>query len=172
MPGGHVLAAVVADALDDRDGARVANREALTCRACAEELAARRAVERGVADETRIAGVAGRRRDHDPAAAHRLADVVVRLADEIELDARGEKGAEALARRSPRSARGRDRRAPPSPRRFAIAPASRAPTARSPFVIRCRGSMSAGSSTAALALRVEEAPSRSPVPVGPRPRVA
>ena len=47
-----------------------------------------------------LAGIAGGRRDHDPAAAHRLADVVVRLADEIELDPGREEGAEALAGRA------------------------------------------------------------------------
>src|SRR5439155_9120978 len=62
-----------------------------------EELAAGRAVENGVAEEDGVAGVADRRPDDDPAAAHRLADVVVRLPRQLELDARGEERAEALA---------------------------------------------------------------------------
>ena len=47
----HVLAGVVADALDDRDRARVADGEALAGAAGAEELAAGRAVENGVAEQ-------------------------------------------------------------------------------------------------------------------------
>ena len=53
---GHVLAAVVADALDDGVGARVAHREALA-REAAEERAPRgRAVEDGVADDHVLLG--------------------------------------------------------------------------------------------------------------------
>src|SRR5207244_8593882 len=48
----------------------------------------------------RLADVVRRRQDHDAAAAHALADAVVRLADELELDACAEKRAEALPRRS------------------------------------------------------------------------
>ena len=93
---GHVLARVVADPLDDRDRAGVADGEPLARRAGAEELAAGRAVEHRVPDEARLARIARGRRDHDPAARHRLADVVVRLADELQLDTRGEERAEAL----------------------------------------------------------------------------
>ena len=92
----HVLAGVVADALDDRDRAGVPHREALARGARAEELTAGRPVEHGVADEARVARVLGRRGDDDPPAGHRLPDVVVRLADEAELDSRREEGAEAL----------------------------------------------------------------------------
>src|SRR5438270_9006424 len=92
----HVLAGVVADALDDRDRARVANGEALAGTAGAVELAARGAVEDGVADEHRLALVAVGRPDRDTAAAHRLADVVVRLARELERDSVAEERAEAL----------------------------------------------------------------------------
>src|SRR3954454_23924761 len=49
-PAGHVLAAVVADLLDDGDRARVAHAEALAADAAEERLAARGAVERDVAD--------------------------------------------------------------------------------------------------------------------------
>ena len=81
----------------DGHRAGVANGEALARGACAVELSTRRAVQRRVADEARIAGVVGRRGDHDAAAAHRLADAVVRLADEVELDPGGEERAEALS---------------------------------------------------------------------------
>src|SRR6478736_4763214 len=97
---GHVLAPVVADALNDRKCARVAHGEPLAGRAGAEELAAGRAVEHGIAEEARIADVARRGRDDDTAAGHRLPDVVVRLADEPEVDAGREERAEALARRA------------------------------------------------------------------------
>src|SRR4029077_729061 len=43
-----------------------------------------------------IAGVVSGRADDDAAAAHALADIVVRFADELELDAGGEEGPEAL----------------------------------------------------------------------------
>src|SRR3954469_3708635 len=46
-PAGHVLAAVVADALDDGIGTRVAHREALAGAAAEERAAGRRAVEHG-----------------------------------------------------------------------------------------------------------------------------
>src|SRR5581483_4771952 len=114
----HVLAAVVADPLDDRVRARVPHREPLARATGAEELAAGRAVQNGVPDQHGVAGVALGRADRDPAAAHPLADVVVRLADQVELDARGEERPEALPRRAreahPDPARRRvDAEAPP-----------------------------------------------------------
>src|SRR5437763_1467643 len=75
---GHVLARVVAGAFDDGRRARVPNGEALAGTACAEELAACRAVEHRVAEQDRITGIVGRRNDDDPPAAHSLADIVVR----------------------------------------------------------------------------------------------
>ena len=48
---GHVLAAVIADAFDDRRRAAVAHGEALARDAAEERLAAGRAVERDVADD-------------------------------------------------------------------------------------------------------------------------
>ena len=48
---GHVFAAVVADAFDDRDGAGIADREALAGDAGEVALALDRAVEHGVADD-------------------------------------------------------------------------------------------------------------------------
>ena len=88
---------VVADALDDRDGARVPHAESLPGGAGAEQLASGCPVEHGVAHQAGIAGVGRRGRDHDPAAAHRLPDVVVRLPLERELDAGDEEGTEALS---------------------------------------------------------------------------
>ena len=51
---GHVFAAMVADALDDRDGARVAHGEALAGDAAEVALALDGAVEHGVADDDRL----------------------------------------------------------------------------------------------------------------------
>ena len=71
-PAGHVLAAVVADALDDGVGAAVAHGEALAGDAAEEGLAAGRAVERDVADDDVVLGherrrpSAGRRRRGRP----------------------------------------------------------------------------------------------------------
>ena len=59
---GHVLAAVVADALDDGAGARVAHREALAREAAEERPAGGRAVEHGVADDRRSPRRRSRRR--------------------------------------------------------------------------------------------------------------
>src|SRR5262249_18384691 len=94
---GHVLTGVIADPFDDGDGARVADTEPLPCGAGDVELASGRAVEHGVPGQAWLTGVAHGWRDCDPAAAHRLADVVVGVPHERKLDARGEEGAEALA---------------------------------------------------------------------------
>ena len=59
---GHVLAAVVADALDDRGGARVAHAEALADDAAEEDLAAGRAVPDHVAGDDLVLGDERRRR--------------------------------------------------------------------------------------------------------------
>ena len=53
---GHVFAAVVARALDDRDGAGVADREALAGDAAEVAFARDRAVEHRVADDDRALG--------------------------------------------------------------------------------------------------------------------
>src|ERR687892_458442 len=63
------------------------------------DLAARRPVEDGVSKEDGVARVVSRGAHDDAAAAHPLADVVVGLARERELDPSGEEGAEALAGR-------------------------------------------------------------------------
>ena len=98
----HVLAAVVADALDDGRRARVAHGEALAGEPAEERLAGGGPVEHGVADHDallgREAGVVGRAHA-ERAAREALADVVVRVADERELDAGREPGAERLPRR-------------------------------------------------------------------------
>ena len=56
MAAGHVLAAVIADTLDDRGGAAVADGEALARDAANEGFAAGRAVERHVADDDVVFG--------------------------------------------------------------------------------------------------------------------
>src|SRR6266540_1823654 len=96
----HVLARVATDAFNDRGCTRVANGEALARRACEKELAAGRPVENRVAGEAWITRIVGRRPDHDAASAQALADVIVGLAVEDELDARRQEGAEALSCRS------------------------------------------------------------------------
>mmetsp|Transcript_9151 Transcript_9151/g.30124 ORF Transcript_9151/g.30124 Transcript_9151/m.30124 type:complete len:751 (-) Transcript_9151:185-2437(-) len=84
----HVLAAVVAGALDDRLGEGVAHGEALAGAAVDKEAPARGTVEAGVADEGGVGGGEGglgRRRDGDLPPRHALADVVVRLSHERHL---------------------------------------------------------------------------------------
>ena len=60
---GHVLAAVIADAFDHRARAAVAHGEPLAGQAAQIGLAARRAVERDVADDDVLLGHEGRARD-------------------------------------------------------------------------------------------------------------
>src|SRR6185436_12085285 len=98
---GHVFAAMVARAFHHRDGAGIAHREALARDPAEIALAFDRAVQHGVADDDRLlrhdARVA-RRVDHDAPARKTLADIIVRLAFELEGDAAREPGAEALPR--------------------------------------------------------------------------
>src|SRR3954452_24674809 len=96
----HVLAAVGADSLDDGDRSGVPDREPLARAPGAVELAARRAVQDGVPEQVRRSDRVRRRDDDDAPAAHALADAVVRLALQIELDAGREECAEALAGRA------------------------------------------------------------------------
>ena len=101
---GHVLAAVVADALDDGVRAGVAHGEALAREAAEERAALGRAVEDGVADDHVLLGGEGRalgRAHGDHAAGEALAGVVVRVAPERQLDA----GREPRAERSGRPSR-------------------------------------------------------------------
>ncbi len=96
---GHVLAAMVAGAFHHRGGAGVAHAEALAGAARAVELAARGAVEAGVAHDRRVArdvARGDRRVQHQLAAGHALADVIVGIALEHELEAAGIPGPEAL----------------------------------------------------------------------------
>ena len=102
---GHVLAAVVADALDHGDGPGVAHAEALAHHAPDEDLAAGGAVEDDVAGDDVLLGHerrggVGRRAQDEPAAREALADVVVGVALEAQGDAAGQEGAEALAGRA------------------------------------------------------------------------
>src|SRR5205814_723100 len=84
---GHVFAAVIAGALDHRDRAGIAHREALAGDAAEIAFALDRAVEDGVADDDRFlrhdAGVRGRA-DDDAATRKPLADIVVRVAFQLE----------------------------------------------------------------------------------------
>ncbi len=80
---GHVLAAVIARAFDDRQRAGVAHREAFARAAGGKQLATGGAVQAGVAQDRRIARLEARparRTHHQPATGHALADVVVGLA--------------------------------------------------------------------------------------------
>ncbi len=100
---GHVFAAVVAHALDHRDGARVAHRETLAGNAAEVALAGRCAVKHGVSDDDRVLGddVGVFRRPHDDASARQaLADIVVAVADQIERDAACEECSERLTGRA------------------------------------------------------------------------
>src|SRR5439155_7539357 len=97
----HVLAAVVADALDHGGDAGVSHAEALARLAAQEDLAAGRAVERDVADDDVVLGDEGgalRRVDDHPPAPEPLREVVVGVALHLDRDAVGEPGAEALSR--------------------------------------------------------------------------
>src|SRR6185312_15045450 len=77
---GHVFAAMVARALDDGDGAGVADGETLAGNAPEVALAVDGAIHHGVADDDRLfrhdAGV-GRRLDDDAAARQSFADIIV-----------------------------------------------------------------------------------------------
>ena len=112
---GHVLAAVVADALDDGARARVAHREALAGEPAEERAAGGRAVEHGVADQHVLLGhergVVGRA-DGEHAAGQALARVVVGVADQRQLDARRQPRAERLPGRAAQREADRLRRQP------------------------------------------------------------
>src|SRR5262249_6748657 len=100
---GHVLAAVVADALDDGRRARVPYGKPLADEPAEERLARRGAVEDRVAGNhvlLRPECRALRRAEREYTAREPLADVVVRLADQRELDPRREPRAERLAGRT------------------------------------------------------------------------
>src|SRR5690606_19047945 len=98
-PARHVLAAVVADAFDDRARAAVTHAEALGRAAAEERASAGRAVQRDVADQHVLLGLEAafaRRVDDQPAAGEALADVVVAVALELERVSLREERTEAL----------------------------------------------------------------------------
>src|SRR5216110_2192216 len=94
----HVLAEMVARTFDDNRGSRVANAASLANTAGDEQATAGRAVRNRVAREHWIdRAITLRRPDDDGPSAHALADVVLRLTVEGQLDAGIDEGAEALA---------------------------------------------------------------------------
>ena len=100
-PTCHVLAAVIADSFHDRDRTAVTHGEALSSNSSEVRLPRRRAIEHGVANENRLVRneLRGTRMPDDKASSRKsLADVVVRLALQLERQTtRGER-AEALSR--------------------------------------------------------------------------
>src|SRR5207249_2943284 len=79
-PAGHVLAAVVAGALDDGPRAAVANGEPLARRPIEVALALRRSIQRGVPDQDCLLRYDGRalgRIDDDSPTAQSLAEIIV-----------------------------------------------------------------------------------------------
>src|SRR3954462_11805105 len=100
---GHVLTAVVADTLDDRGGAGVADAEALADDAADEHLAGGGAVQDDVAGDDLLLGGerrVGGRPYGDPATGQSLADVVVGVADQAQRDPARDEGAERLPGRT------------------------------------------------------------------------
>ena len=94
---------MIAGALDHRDGAGIAHREALARDPAEIALALDRAVEHRIADDDRLLRhetTVGRRAHDDPPAREALADIVVGVALELERHPAREPGAEALARRA------------------------------------------------------------------------
>src|SRR5262245_42998184 len=92
---------MIADALDDRERARIANGEALARDAAEIAFSRNGAVEHGVADDNGILRDdprALRRTDDDSSARQSLTDIVVGIAREIEGNAVSEECAEALTR--------------------------------------------------------------------------
>src|SRR6185437_7083512 len=115
----HVLAAVVADRLDDRLQSAVAHAEALARHAADVRLPGGRAVEGDVADDDVFLGDegrSGRRVDDELAAREPLADVIVRIALERERHPVRQERPEALSGRAfemePDGILGQPRRAP------------------------------------------------------------
>src|SRR5207253_3618666 len=99
-PAGHVLAAVVADALDDRVDAAVADAEPFAHDAAQVNLTGDRAVADDVAGNDVLLGLEGavlRRVGDDPPARETLAQVIVRVAFQFQRHALGQEAPEALA---------------------------------------------------------------------------
>ena len=100
---GHIFAAVGAAALHDGDGPRVAHREAFARLPGGEQLAGGRAIEHRVADDGVPIGRdgRGRHRTHDDdSAGQALADIVVGLAEDLQLQPLHRERAERLPRRA------------------------------------------------------------------------
>src|SRR5204862_8296230 len=92
-------AAVIAGALEHRPRARIAHREALAGEAGGVQLPAGGAVQAGVAHDDRVLrheARAARVAQHDPAGRHALADVVVGIAFQVQVEAAGVPDPEAL----------------------------------------------------------------------------
>src|ERR1022692_2007646 len=103
QPVRHVLAAVVADPLDDRSGSGVANREAFSGNSVEERFAARGAVKCNIADQDIFFGSKGGTLGwiHDDAAAGKaLTHIVVGLAFESDRDSVGQKCSQTLSGRA------------------------------------------------------------------------
>src|SRR5690606_20613259 len=98
---GHVFAAVIPRTLDHRMATGVAHRKPLAGHPGGEQLAPRGAIEAGVADDGGLLGAEGAargRRDHQLAAGHALAHVIVRIPFQVHVQATGVPDAETLAR--------------------------------------------------------------------------
>ena len=102
-PAGHVLAAVVTDALDDCARTAVTHREALAGDAVDVDLSGCGAVENGVADDDVVLGDQPRSAlgvHRDAAPRQSLAEVVVGVSRQLQSHPRHQKGAESSGRRS------------------------------------------------------------------------
>ena len=102
-PAGHVLAAMIAHAFDDRLGAAVANAETLGRTSPEEGPSAGGAIEGDVADDDVLLGYEGALPgwvDDQPATGQPLADVIVAVAFEFERDSLRQKRSETLSGRA------------------------------------------------------------------------
>ena len=100
---GHVLAAVVADTLNDRGRSGVADSKAFAGNSVEERFAAGRAVKGNVADEDiffRSEAGSARRIHHESATGEALSNVIVGFALERKRDSLGEKRPQALTGRA------------------------------------------------------------------------
>ena len=98
---GHVLATVVADTFDHRMRPGIAHAETFARKPGGEQLAAGRAVQTGVTDDRRfltLEAALWRRVDHDLAAGHALAHIIVGITLQIEMQAARVPHPETLAR--------------------------------------------------------------------------
>ena len=101
----HVFTAMVPDALNDRGGSGIANRKTFASDTVKEGFAARRAIERDIADDDiflRCEPGTARRMDNDSAARKALADIVIRFAFQGQRDPLRKEGTRDSARPSRR----------------------------------------------------------------------